>query len=110
MTAQQTLEKRQDLVQAFQNISKTSCPICSKIILKIMRLIETEINLTQASQIIIIDSKYILYIKKQAERMITRIGQINYTTTYVFVWFNNEVQKRIKYCYCKRVKMIKRTV
>ncbi len=61
MTAQQNLEERQDLVNAFQDDPKTKRPIRPKIIVGTMRLMGTKINLTRARQIIIVDLEYTLY-------------------------------------------------
>lgn len=75
-----------------------------------MKLIKTRINLIQAQQIIIVNSEYILYTKKQFEGKITKIGQINYTIVYFFVCYNVKIEKKIKYHYCKYARMIKRIV
>lgn len=59
--------------------------ISPKMIVGIIKLMKIGINLTQAQQIIIIDSEYILYLKKQAEKSITRIELINYIIIYIFI-------------------------
>ncbi len=110
MTAQQNLEERQDLVNAFQDNLKTKRPIRLKIIVEIMRLMSTEINSTRARQIIIVDFEYTSYAKEQAERRITRIGQINCTMAHFLVCYVIVIERRIKHRYRKRAKMIKRSV
>lgn len=72
--AQYSLKEEQNLVNAFQNNSTSKRSIHLKIILNIIKLIDTGINLTQAQQIIIVDLKNILYRKEQVEEKITRIG------------------------------------
>ncbi len=62
--ARQNLEERQDLVNAFQDDSKTKYPICPEIIVGMMRLMRIGINLTWAWQIIIVDLKYTSYIEE----------------------------------------------
>ncbi len=62
---------------------------------------DTGINLTQAQQIIIVDLKYILYIKEQAKRRITRIGDINYTTIHFLVCYDIKIERKIKRRYRK---------
>ncbi len=81
-----------------------------KIIVGTMRLMGTEINLTRARQIIIVDPEYTSYAEEQAEGRITRIGQINYTTAYFLVCYDIEIERRIKQRHRKRAKMIKRIV
>ncbi len=75
-----------------------------------MRLMSIGLKLTQVWQIIIIDLEYTLYIEEQAEREITRIGQINYIIAHFLVCYNIEIERRIKYYHCKWAKMIKRTI
>lgn len=93
---QQNLEQRQDLFGIFQDNPKTKYPIYLKIIVRIMRLIDTGINLIQAWQIIFVDSKYILYTKEQAKGRITRIGQINYIIAYFLIYYDIKIEKKIK--------------
>lgn len=102
--AQQSLKKRQNLVNAFQDDPKIKHLIRLKIIVGTMRLIGTGINLIPN---IIVNPKYTLYAKEQAEGRITRIAQIDSTMAHILVCYDVEIERRIKHCYCKRVKMIK---
>lgn len=63
MTAQYSLKERQDLVNTFQENSKTKHLIRAKISGGMMRLISTGINLIRVRQIIIVDLEYISYIE-----------------------------------------------
>lgn len=55
MIVKQSLEDRQDLVNAFYDDPKTKRFICARIIVRIMKLMRTGINLTQTRQIIIVN-------------------------------------------------------
>ncbi len=96
ITAQQTLEERQDVVKIFQDNPKTKHPIRPKIIVGIIRLMGTGINLTWARQIIIVDPKYNSNAEEQAKGKITRIGQINYIITPFLVCYDVKIERRIK--------------
>lgn len=89
------LQERQDLVNTFQNESKTKHLIHPKIIVKTIRLIGTGINLTWAWQINIVDLEYRLYVEEQAERKITRIRQINYITIDFLVYYDVKIKRSI---------------
>lgn len=66
----------------------------SKIIVKTIKIIETDINLIWTWQIIIVDSKYTLHTKQQAKGRITKIGQINHTTTDILIFYNVKIKKK----------------
>lgn len=67
-------------------------------------------NLTQAGQINIVDSKYISYVQQQTKKRIARIGQINHSTVHIFVRYNVKTEKKIKRHHYKCVIIIKRIV
>lgn len=110
MTAQQSLEDRQDLVNAFQDDPKTKRLIRPRIIVGTMKLMGTGINLTRVRQIIIVDPEYTSYAEQQAEGRITRIGQINHTTAHILICYDVKIERRIKRRHCKRAMMISGTV
>lgn len=94
----------------FQDNPKTKPFIRLKIIVQTIKIIEIDINLIWAWQIIIVDPKYILHTKQQAKKRITRIGQINHTTTDILIFYNVKIKRKIKCCYCKRTMMISESV
>lgn len=110
MTARQSLEDRQDLVNTFQDDPKTKRPIRPRIIVGTMKLMETGINLTRVRQIIIVDPEYTSYDEQQAEGRITRIGQKNHTTAHILICYDVEIERRIKRRHRKRAMMISGTV
>ena len=85
MTEQRNLKERQDLVNAFQDDPKTKLALRPKSIVGTMRLMDTEINLTRAEQIIVVEPEYISYAEEQAEERITRISQLNHTSALILV-------------------------
>lgn len=62
--ALQSLDKKQDLVNVFQDALTSKYLIRLKIIVGMIRLKETGINLTWAWQIIIVDPEYTSYIEE----------------------------------------------
>lgn len=110
MTAQQSIEEKQNLINAFPDDPKTKYSIRLKIIIRTMSLMGTGINLIRAWQIIIIDSVYTSYAEEKDKGRITRIGQINCITIHFLVCYNVGVEIRIKCCHHKYIKMIKETV
>lgn len=110
MTAQQSLKNRQDIVNISENNPRTKNLIYSKNFFKMIRLIETEINLIQAQQIIIVDLKYTLYTKEQFKERIKKIEQINFIIAYNFIYYDIIIKKKIKNHHCKHIKIIKGTI
>lgn len=68
------------------------------------------INLIWVYQIIFIDLKYTSYAKEQAERRIIKIRQINCIIAHFLFCYDIKVKRKIKYCHCKYIKSIKKTV
>lgn len=66
-----------------------------------MRSISSRINLTHTRQIIIVDSEYTSYVKEQAKNSIIKIGQINFITAHFLIFYDFEIEKKIKHCYHK---------
>lgn len=58
----------QDLVNAFQDDPKTKRALRPKSIVKTMRLMDTEINLTRAKQIIVVEPEYISYAENKLRK------------------------------------------
>lgn len=77
MTIQSSLKDRQNHVNIFYNNAKTKCLIYSKIIIEMIKFINTAIYLIWAQKIYIVDPKCILYTKEQVEGKVTKIRQIN---------------------------------
>lgn len=67
-----------------------------------MRLLEIEIILTRARQIVIVDLDYNASSSNQAKKKISQIKQINKSIAYILVYTNVKIEQVIRKCYNKR--------
>ena len=66
------------------------------VLLGTMRLLGTEITLTRARQIVIVDLDYNTSSSNQAEKKISRIGQTNKLIAYILVYTDVKIEQEIR--------------
>ena len=72
----------ENIYKQFQKVDKLD------ILKETMHLLKTEITLTQARQIIIINLNYNVYLNNQVEKKISQIKQSNESTAYILVYID----------------------
>lgn len=104
------ISKRQSIVRSFQEYPKIDEFDSPYIIVSILRLMGAGITLTRAYQLVITNPEYSFYPKALTKKRISRISQLNTTTTHFLICWDVDIEKKIKERHKQRESMAKATV